>query len=250
MPRLLETTATGRHAGLVPSFPCFPETVESVALKGIDRLVDHGLSVERDDSILEAARRFGMAAPQRVAAARKIDEGFARRGSGLSGDEGLLIVGAPGLRPAGKIIDLEPLSSLPGWRWEPRSAVLQGENPSAAGEVNAARSALLHLRGIERVLHGESLAAWSAAGGPSSTPRAWGEGVLVALARRGFSFEEEAASIGHPEIEESEQGLLLWIGPVQGDDWPSQLHDFRIAPSLAQALDQAMDTAPVRPFPL
>ncbi len=232
-----------RSAGLVCSFPCLSETLERVVLRGLESIPPGRLRLQKEGGIAQAAQRWGLDSPERLEAARRFDESLCREIDAASPGQTHLVVGGPGLQPAGRKIDLPPLAHP----HEIHSAVLRIEAPPEA--VGALRERLLRLRGVERVLHGELLQAWIEAGGPSALQPPARPGTLLALAGKGHSFQDEQASMGHPEVAPPEQAMLILFGE-ESPDWPAELHDYRIAPSIAHHLGVEPAADGPKPFAL
>lgn len=284
LPRLHAALPASRIAGLVPSFPCLPTTVEASALRGQkpsrhrvrlsgddaspahptvgERLealggrsfVDAGvqplsaaaradppeLTLIRHTGLLQAALGAGPSSAERLEAAAQFDEELAGLRSRLSAESTLVVVGAPGVRAAEKTIQLpEDL----GPKVQDLESGLLRMKPLGDEEADEVQERLLHCRGIERVLRGEGLSSWGAA---LENER----GECYALAQAGWSFDEQAASLGHPEISPDESGLLIAFGTAAGPAWPPELHDYRIAPSLARRFELSEDEYLDRAFTL
>lgn len=284
MPRLRSAVDPARRAGLVTGFPSLPASVEASALRGqvsgrhrvrlaadepalahptvgellearvAGSLHDLGnaplydlrdelpgvLALARRPALADTARREGLDSEARHAAAAALDEEIADECARSAPDTGLLVVGGPALRGAGRKVALPP--SLDPQRLEVESAILRVELRSAE-EREEWREALLCCPGVERVLGGEALESWGAATSHESRQ-------LYALAQEGWSFEEEEASLGHPECTPGENGVLLYLGARHGAAWPPELHEYRIAPSLARHFGLESAAFADRPFPL
>jgi hypothetical protein len=263
MPWLTSALNPSCFAELVPPFPCLPEVVIHSALCGQSPAVhgrvltqDEGeptraaasvanfapqLRVEIDAGLLQCARAEGLDAPSRLAKATELDEKlrelFAAREEGAL----LLVAGLAGAKVADERIAWEDLSCFSAREVDVESAILR-VRCARASRREEVREALLRLRGVERVLQGEALAAF---GVPEE------EGALIlALAREGFSFEEEKASVGSPECAPGEEGVLLALGCHARAAWPSKLHALRLAPSVAAHLGHSTQDYADRPFPL
>jgi hypothetical protein len=276
LPRLDRMRRQGRFAGLVPSFPCLPSVVEASSLRGVppglhgrllprdpcredapgieellaardaaavttlDRLdpgavvgaleTERRLVLVRENAVLHAGRGAGRTSADRRDAAWALDAALGALVDAI--DVPLLLVAGPGLRGAGAVLEVDGLEV---------EGMLGRMRVEEADEKEAIRKRWLARPGVERVLAGEGLAAW--VGAPLA------DTVLV-LAREGWSFQDEAATVGHPEAEEGERGFLLYRGPIRGGTWPAEIHDHRIAPTLARrfGLDAGHHTD--RLFPL
>ncbi len=247
-----------RQAGLVCSFPQLPETLEETVRRNLTRLPDDRLRCRRDDRLLEAARQYGLSSAERKEAARALDDRLRERSLESGPELVRLIVAGPGLRPVDETIEVPCLPRSAHW-WVRSSLLFVGPSPSgetpSTAEVESWCEKLLAHRGVERVLHGELLDAWSKSGGLSSPPAPFDRLLLVAVARSGFSFEREKASVGHPEVAPEEQGLLLQYQPDrsqsdgENEDWPAQLHDYRIAVSILRHLGLGTAKSSISPFP-
>lgn len=268
LPRLHSSLATARVAGLVCSFPCLPVSVEASALRGqIPRshavcfsgdapnpeyptvgeallsqragsFLDAGstalsalrpdpqctLLVVRYSGLLDAALRDGPASAARLHAASSFDTQLQQLRDSLAADHTLILLGGPSPRAAQQRIQLPELASA--YAVEKESALLRVR---LEGEASCARAQekLLGCRGIERVLRGEALHAWGVSDGED-------RGELYALAQAGWSFEDSAAAVGHPEVPSPESGVIIVLGKHAPGKWPAELHDYRLAPSLAR----------------
>lgn len=176
----------------------------------------------------------------RLEAAVQLDEDLAGLRSRLPKESALVILGGPGMRPCAKRVVLPP--ELTGDEVQIESAILR-VRPGGSSEAQTLREALLRCPGVERVLYGEALESWGAAFSTETSE-------LYALAGAGWSFEEEAASVGHPELERTEQPVLISFASSEGRGWPPELHDHRIAPTLARRFELSYDAYFDRPFPL
>lgn len=263
MPWLSSALNPSCFAELVPPFPCLPEVVIHSALCGQSPAV-HGrvltrdagdpsraaasvanfapqLQVEIDAGLLHDARAGGLDSPSRLAKAAELDEKLHELFDAREEDALLLVAGLAGARPAGERIALEHLSCVSAAEVEVESAILRVRCAQTARREEV-REALLRLRGVERVLQGEALAAF---GVPEE-----GGALILALAREGFSFQEEQASVGSCECARGEEGILLGLGCPADLAWPTKLHAVRLAPSLAAHLGHPTRDYADRPFPL
>jgi hypothetical protein len=92
------------------------------------------------------------------------------------------------------------------------------------------REALLRTTGVERVLSGRGLQLWGA-----DHPQA---GDLLAVAEPGWSFVDEAIDYGSWEPASHAAVVLVCGGSPR---WPTDVHDVRIAPTLARFLGHPLE---------
>jgi len=263
MPWLSSALDPRRVAELVPSFPCLPEVVMFSALCGQSPAL-HGRVLSRDTGnspleapsvaefapqlrmridarLLEAARAEGLDSASRSRKARELDEELRTLFESRQEGEVLLLAGVAGARAARERIAWEELARSVEAEVEVESAVLRFRSAQATRRAEM-REALLRLQGVERVLRDEALAALH-------LPTENGE-LLLALAREGFSFAEERASVGSYECPPGEEGVFVGLGCRARTSWPSKLHALRLAPSVAAHLGRATAGYADRPFAL
>jgi len=210
------------------------------ALSAAVQTGEPALMLLRHAGLLEAALLAGPDSAERLRAAARFDEELATLHSALPAESTLVIVGAPGVRPVEKLIRLpEGLGS----KVQDLESGLLRMKPVGEDEARELREGLLGCRGVERVLRGEGLSSWGAA---LENER----GELYALAQAGWSFEDQSASLGHPELPPGESSLLIAFGAGAGPAWPPELHDYRLAPSLARRFELSEDEYYDRAFTL
>lgn len=253
-----------RHVSeLVPPFPCLPDVVIHSALCGQSPAV-HGrvlsrdtvdssihapsvaefapqLRVRVDGRLLEHARAEGLDSLARSTVAAELDDELRALFESREDGELLLLAGVACARAATERIQWERLPHANAGEVAVESAILRFRCAQAARR-DEVREALLRLRGVERVLEGEALEVLGV--------RSENGGQLLALAREGFSFEEERASVGSLVCRPQEEGILLGLCCRTPGAWPSKLHALRLAPSLAAYLERATAGYADRPFAL
>lgn len=240
--------ATAR-ATLRGAFPNVPAVVEATLLSGLAPSL-HGrlgeailpgrepprpgvlgtwpeVRLHRRTALWSALRREGFPCTAAHDALRAADAEWATSASQANEDHVVLVCGGPSFRPHARErrIDLSHLSGL--------DAVAEGGILRVTAEENrraALREHLLRTAGVERVLTGGGLRLWGA-----DHPQA---GDLVAVAEPDWSFTEEAVTYGSLEEAPAAPLVLVFGGSPR---WPDDVHDVRIAPTVARYLGRDVD---------
>ncbi len=248
-----------RHVSeLAPTFPSLPEVVSYCALSGQLPAV-HGCVLTRDltraphekfepqlrvvaeGQLLEQARAHGLSSDQRREAAAALDEQLRELFEAREENDLLLVAGLCDAQPVDERIAWESLPRDADCRFAAESAILQ-VRVSKSSSLSRVGEALLRTRGVERVLHGDALTAFGVDEEAGTQ--------LLALAREGFSFEEERAAVGNPRGTAEEESVLVALGSSARTSWPATLHALRLAPSLARYWGRPESGYADRPFAL
>jgi hypothetical protein len=243
------STLTGHataRATLQCGFPAVPAAVEATALSGVapgrhgclgatplaDRPLPQAgilttwpeIGIHRDATLWAQLCRHGPSSDAAREALREAHQRWSTLVATASSDHAVIIASGPGYRAHDRrrIVDLSGLPMA--------AAVTEGGILRVAGPAPDLRDALLRTPGVERVLVGRGLALWGA-----DHPQA---GDLVAVAEPTWSFTDEAIAYGSLEEQPAAPVLMAFGGQPR---WPADVHDVRIAPTLARAVGRPLE---------
>ncbi len=248
MPRLEAAARRYRCSTLKPSFPALPSVVSASARSGSSP-VEHGVVFSTDrahddrgwiehlgatcatfESIHAMLLEHGLGSAEANDAARELDNRCEAWFQGDPRQQMVLICGGPGYHATQRQIDANVTAGL-----ELEHQVARVRAPLQSSSL---RRSLLMTAGIERILSQRACELW----GTSA------DGDWLVLAEPHASFGAHAASCGHPDVPSVDRPVLIgWGAPERG--WPADVHDYRIAPTVASWLGRSTDAYQDRPLP-
>lgn len=235
------------------SFPCLPAVVQASATLGL-RPLRHGVTSDatrasnataptwagQRDVVIEnwsELRLALQAAPPASASVEQaviaLDDRLAARLRNASEEHVVVVCGGPAFEAVRGRIDTAELAN---------DATSQGALlwVRAEGDRQMLRDALLRRPGVERTFSNAALEMW---GAPTLD-----EDEMLFLAEPHWSFDLAEASVcGRPM---SEARPIVLVAGGGGPAWPSEVHDYRLAPSLARFLGVESPDFDDRPLPL